>query len=157
MNWNLLVSGKFYSSGMIYYYPQIKQFKETRDMDGPCVSKFDTNVLLNIDCDDPVNDGLLKIQFDKALAFLHSTERNFLLEKFYKAFEKCKVLCTEPKLGYAIISPIDTIVNHTSDSMFVYDISQNGNESYYVSNHIKPKEQTDNIHVYYTFEGVNYV
>lgn len=154
MNWNLVSSGKFYLSGKIYFNHVTQQFCDARDIgvdNKPAI--FDANVMVDIDNDNKFTDDLLLIQFDKAVSILYSPERNFLLEKFNLAFNTYKKFSKGTLIkSYVMVSPKHTQIELKNNLLFAYIVSNNNDDCYYLSDHIKCKDNgDDSVYIYYIF------
>lgn len=140
MDWTLLTTGKFYSSGSIYYDKSDDMYKDSRmnSAMNPEIrnSLYDT-VSLSGDkykykSDDDaylyVEDSSLRVGLDKAVAFLKSTERDFILSAFDRAKKAYLTYCDSMFSSFAIISPPGTRVpshrhSNKNNLTFTYIVS----------------------------------
>ena len=153
MDWNLLTNSKFFASGLVRYDSASNQFKDARDMGLVTPAIYSLKSLLNIDSDAKFIDNSLMLQFDAAVAFALSAERNFLLDKFSQAYNKLKELSvSNPTNGLVMITTQGVVAEHSCESQFVYAVKQDGDDSFYFSNEIKAN--TDYSYIYYIFDGV---
>ena len=155
MDWKLITNSKFYASGLVRYDSTSNQFKDARDIGLVTPAIYSLKSLLNIDSDAEFIDNSLVLQFDAAVAFALSAERNFLLDKFGQAYNKLKELSqSNPTNGLAMIAPAGTVAEYASESQFVYAVKQDSDDLFYFSNRIQDKDDAGCSYIYYIFNGV---
>jgi hypothetical protein len=153
MDWNLVTNSKFFASGLVRYDNTSNQFKDARDIGSVTPAIYSLKSLININSDAEFIDNSLVLQFDAAVAFALSAERNFLLDKFSQAYSKLKELSnSNPTNGLVMIATQGVVAKHYSESQFVYTVKQDSDDSFYFSNEIKAN--ADCSYIYYIFDGV---
>ena len=146
MDWSLLHTGKFFSSGTIYYDASDGYYKDSRIMlteGNVFVNALYDTVTLSGDMykyksDEEaylyVEDTSLRIGLDKAVSFLKDEERNFLLNKFNTARQKCLELCEGEIFSsfVIVVPPYAKVPKHKHSSAqnftFTYVVSSNHNK-----------------------------
>jgi hypothetical protein len=155
MDWKLITNSKFFASGLVRFDDASKQFKDARDIGLVTPAIYSLKGLLNIASDAEFTNNSLILEFDAAVAFALSAERNFLLDKFNQAYSKLKELSqSNPTNGLVMIAPAGTVAEYASEAQFVYAVKQDSDDSFYFSNRIQDKDDAGCSYIYYIFNGV---
>lgn len=167
MNWKSLITGKFYATGMVTFDVTKNKFNDTRSIGNQFLpAMFNMKKMLKIEGDaellnnvanDALVNNLLLIQFDTAMSFLLPSERNFLIAKFDAAYARLKKLSnSEPTDGFVIVSPAKTYADYKNNNLFVYVVSNLGNDKFYFANEVETRQLAVDpaVYIYYIFNGV---
>jgi len=157
MDWKLITDGRFYTFGLVRYNKENQQFSDSRIIGlNEVPATYSLKHLLKINSfDNGTDTDALLLEFDAAVAYLLTEERNFLLGKFNLAKDTLKKLSNStPTNGFVVVSPEGTVVNRKQESQFVYVVKQGSEDSYYFSNEVRAKDDAKCSYVYYIFNGV---